>query len=406
MTLSVGFVISHPSQTSLGSLERVNDLIHNLSDLGVECHIFTPFSYTVKEQKGLVIHHVPLLTSRYNLMDKLYNLIRKTLSSPFWCRNFILRKKFLEKMINDFANQLFNIIMDSEIDIIHGVQEIAAAACVKLKESFKKPVFVDFQNIWAEELVATKVIKKTSQQYQMVQNLEERILKTADRVTVDYTGIKEYMKLHYNFDTDKVIPVPLGGIPRFEDVKEKSRPFKVAYIGLVNHRAHVDLFVNSMPLVLKSEPETNFFITKKGELLNDIMESSKNLNVSPEFFWYSDRDEFFEFLSSCHVGVLPSSIDTARRIGIPKKLFDYMSVGLPIVANDIGTWTNIIKEEQLGILTEDNLYSFAEGIQTLLQNESLALECGRRGLKLIKAKFNSKKSARILLNEYKKCLMC
>jgi glycosyltransferase involved in cell wall biosynthesis len=64
----------------------------------------------------------------------------------------------------------------------------------------------------------------------------------------------------------------------------------------------------------------------------------------------------------------------------PQKLYDYLSVGLPIVANEIGAWTKIIKENRVGIVTDNNPKAFAHGILEFLQNPELIHECGQRGI--------------------------
>jgi glycosyltransferase involved in cell wall biosynthesis len=102
------------------------------------------------------------------------------------------------------------------------------------------------------------------------------------------------------------------------------------------------------------------------------------------------------------VGVLPSSDDLARRMGTPVKLFNYMSVGLPIVANDIGGWTEIIKQEKVGIITNSDPKSFAEAIVNITNNPRSMQEYSIRSLELIKTKYNWDLCIQPLLYIYEK----
>ena len=107
------------------------------------------------------------------------------------------------------------------------------------------------------------------------------------------------------------------------------------------------------------------------------------------------------FLSSCHIGVLPSSDDIARRMGTPAKLFNYMSVGLPIVASKIGDWANIIEDEKIGLLVQKNdPVDFAKAITCLLDNECLRENMSNNAFNAILQKYNWKKSAEKLMNIY------
>jgi len=64
----------------------------------------------------------------------------------------------------------------------------------------------------------------------------------------------------------------------------------------------------------------------------------------------------------------------------------------------------MIKDEKIGILTEDNSQEFAQGILELLNNQNLARKYGKKGLELIKTKYNWDESARKLLQIYREIL--
>jgi glycosyltransferase involved in cell wall biosynthesis len=185
-------------------------------------------------------------------------------------------------------------------------------------------------------------------------------------------------------------------------VKMRVKPFKVVYAGLVAYREHVDLFVRSMPFVKGfGDGKVQFFITNKGEALKEIKRLAGRLGVCPRFFWFDDYGMVNGFLSKCHVGVLPSSNDLARRMGTPVKLFSYLSVGLPVVANDIGGWTGIIKEEHVGIVTSDDPKEFGEALMDVLSDSKAMQSYVTNCLELIKKKYNWDESARVLLGIYR-----
>ena len=87
---------------------------------------------------------------------------------------------------------------------------------------------------------------------------------------------------------------------------------------------------------------------------------------------------------------------------MPSKLFDYLSVGLPVVANDVGGWTDIVKENRVGRITSDDPKEFAQAIIDLLDNPQEIAEYGRRAMRLIRTKYNWDISANILKDQYKR----
>ena len=82
------------------------------------------------------------------------------------------------------------------------------------------------------------------------------------------------------------------------------------------------------------------------------------------------------------------------------KLFNYMSVGLPVVANDIGGWTEIIRREKVGLLTSDDPKEFAEALIDVVSNPKAMQEYAINGLELVNKKYNWNNSAQELLEVY------
>lgn len=89
-------------------------------------------------------------------------------------------------------------------------------------------------------------------------------------------------------------------------------------------------------------------------------------------------------------------------MSMPSKLFDYLSVGLPVVANEVGGWTDIVKANRVGVVTRDDPEDFARGILELVNDHEEAIECGRRGLEIIRTRYNWDVSASTLKSNYEK----
>ena len=79
-------------------------------------------------------------------------------------------------------------------------------------------------------------------------------------------------------------------------------------------------------------------------------------------------------------------------------------MGLPVVANDVGGWTEIVKTNNLGIVTSDDPKDFAAGITEFLENPEEIAKCGRRGIELIKNKYNWDNSAKLLAQSYERLI--
>jgi len=390
----------HPFSGSLGSTVRVKELAISLSKLGVEAYIVTPYEKDHKIKAKVYVKSISKMLQRFRLSLPLYNLSRYVYYNGFFIRHILCNEK-LFSVISEASAQLFAQILEKfDIDVVQAEQDVAVMPCLKATKNLGIPVIADLHNLLSEELVSAGVIQRNGREFTDLQTLMKNMLSHVDLSVVVSEDMQNYVASNYNIR--EIAVVPPGGRPRIQNLVGKVPPFKVVYSGLVSYREHVDLFVRSMKHISKEFPNTNYFITGKGENLKDIKRLATQLNARPNYFWYPRHEDFYEFLASCHVGVVPSLEDPARKMGTPVKLFDYLSVGLPVVANAIGGWTNIIKDEKIGILTDDDPKIFASGILKLLGTSSLLRECGERGLALVRTKFNWDNSAKILLNCYKR----
>jgi glycosyltransferase involved in cell wall biosynthesis len=398
--VKVAFVFLHPFSGSLGSTVRVRELAISMSKFGVESYIVTPYekSHTICE--GVNVVSIGGAMRKLGLSDYLYRITKFAYYSRFFTNHFMINRNLQMELAKRLATTIVSVLEKLSVDLVQAEQDVALLATIEAKKKTNLPLFADLHNITTEELVATHVIERKSGEFDALQQLFGEALQQTDCVSVVSNEMKDYVVTNYGISPKQVVVVPPGGRPKINEINSKVFSPRVVYAGLVAFREHLDLFVKSMPMVSEKQEDAEFYITRKGRALNKIRRLAKTLGVSPVYFWFPDTEDFYNFLSSCHVGVLPSTNDLARKMGTPVKLFDYFSVGLPVVANDVGTWTNIIKQEKVGIVAEDDPADFASRILELIQNKELAEECGRRGLDLVKNEHNWDNSAKTLLNEY------
>ena len=402
--MKVAIVVTQLSQDSPGSFYRPYEMAKELSKLGILNQILTPFSTDIQNFHDVSMKLIPTIAGKLMLSDFAYRSIRKIVYNKR-LSNIISYDKFLQSSSEKIAIGLEKCL-DERPEILQGEQEVAALACIKIGKKIGVPVVADIHNIWPEELVATGYLKRESNAFKNLMKLEKSIVENADGIISVNEFMKEYLISQFDVDPHKISIIPPGGQVLFdidEKLRLKSQTKKVIYGGLVNPREHVDLFVKSMPYVHSKSPSTKFILSKKGESAKEIKSLCNSLNLKPDFYWFQSRDKARKLFKSCYIGILPSKNDIARKLGTPLKLLEYISNGLPVVANDIGSWCNIIKENKIGILTDDNPKDFAYGICTLLEDKELYQEIQQNILKLLNEKYNWKISIQnILLPMYKK----
>jgi glycosyltransferase involved in cell wall biosynthesis len=401
--MRVAFVFLHPFSGSLGSTVRVNELAISLREFGVESYILTPYEKTQTTSDGVNVVCIADFLQKLGLSNFVYRLTKDAYYSRIFMKRFIANHR-LQRFGLRLSEAILNAIKKIDVDLVQVEQDIALLSLIDLSRKTDVPFLVDLHNITSEELVASNVIARESREFEKLQERFCSIFHEMDSVIVVSDEMKDYVVRNYGLSMNRVVVVSPGGRVKMRDSFDKSPYPKIVYSGLVAYREHLDLFVNSMPLVCRESHDAKFYITKKGRALGKISRLAKELGVNPSYFWFPFESAFHEFLSSCHVGVLPSSDDLARKMGTPVKLFDYLAAGLPVVANDIGAWTNLIKREEVGVLTEDNPSDFASGILQIIENKEFAMKCCNKGMDLVRKKYNWQNSAKSLFAEYARLL--
>jgi glycosyltransferase involved in cell wall biosynthesis len=394
----------HPPGESMGSIFRVRSLCKGLTKLSQKCYVFTPFHYY--EDWGSLVKFitVPVVSSGGKVSKQLYRVIRKILDIRNLSNITILNPKILNLTISQITNSLIDTIQEKNIDldVFIGETEIGGLILTRLKNRFNFPVIVDYQNFWPEELVDHKIIRRYGRRYNYLIDLEKEVLANSDMIfTVSETLRTFLLNKFKNIDKSKIKTEIIGGYPLLDKPKKKEFPPKIINAGMVVHRSNFNFFFDSLPYVLKKFPETQIYVTKKGERLKETMNLAKKKNLNINFYWKKTHQEFIDFLSQCHVGVVTSTYELTRKFGFVTKIYDYFSVGVPVVGNDIGGWTRVISKEKLGILSSKDPKDLAEKIMIFIENPELGYEYGQRGIEFLKKKHNVVISAQNIIKHIK-----
>ncbi len=400
--MKVGLVLSQPFGHILGPDARIRGLVEGLSRLGVEVNIIAPsIGNFSTARKRIFVQSLPSLSSKLKISNLSYKIARKILDDPFLFKNIVCQRSLLLKIADTLGKSVCKIARRLDLDVIQAEQQLASLACVSVGKKLDVPVVADFHAVWAEEKIASGDIKYGDSSYKVLFDLERTIACYADAITVVSEEMKNYMMKSYGASKDKIVVVPNAAFLGVESAKIVEHPSKVVHSGSSYPWVNAELFVRSMPFVLKDYPSAKFYLTRKGAKLKKIRKLASELGVFPEFTLFPRR-EFFDFLSSCDIGIICSTTNLTGGLVYPITLYDYLSVGLPIVANEVGGWTRIIKENAVGVVTGNSPEEFADGITKLLENPKLMCECGQRGIRLVKDELNYHKSAETLLELYKR----
>jgi glycosyltransferase involved in cell wall biosynthesis len=145
-----------------------------------------------------------------------------------------------------------------------------------------------------------------------------------------------------------------------------------------------DHLIQAARIVCSLLPKTRFVLVGDGELRGRFEQQVRDLGLHQNFLFLGQRRDVPELLRCCDVSVLPSTGE-----GLPNVVLEAMAAGLPVVATRVGGTTEIIEDEQSGLLVPPgDSDALAHVILRLFQDPHLARELAHAGQERVRTQFN------------------
>jgi len=190
--------------------------------------------------------------------------------------------------------------------------------------------------------------------------------------------------ISYNENRQKYI-VYLGGMDKIRGILELLEAFNLVI------KKHHDW---KLYLIGKIEPE-NF--TKELDKLISKLNIKKHIKLIPQIP-YKEKEKYSSQASIGIVTYLPFANNISC---LPNKMFDYMLVGLPVVASNFLLYKEIIEGNNCGICVDPtNPREIAKAIEYLIEHPEKAKKMGENGRRAVLEKYNWENESKKLLKIY------
>ena len=115
-------------------------------------------------------------------------------------------------------------------------------------------------------------------------------------------------------------------------------------------------------------------------------------------------DKMLDYLSACDVLVLPLSDTITNRGRWPSKVNEYVAVGRPTVACDVGDVANLLRDNDIGLLVRPEATEFALRIDELLSDPPRAKAMGDRARRVAQTTYSQEAVAGKLEDFYRETI--
>ncbi|WP_101760241.1 glycosyltransferase family 4 protein [Oceanicoccus sp. KOV_DT_Chl] len=362
---------------------RVEKICSALVERGNTVHIAARNLKKLAEydiDNDLHIHRIkPYTNSRTN-----YFLSFPVFFSPIW-------KRFLDK-----------IIAAENIDLIIVRDLPMAIAGIWAGKRNNIPVLFDMAEDYVSLVGAMWKSKKFKGFNLIVRNpylakiVERYSFKRADHIFVVAEEAADVV-LRGGGEKDKVTVV--GNTPSLSVFKQQEKivndtldliekKYSAIYVGGIQLGRGLQIVIEALPEIVRKIPDFLFVVVGDGYAVKQLKEQAKRLGVEKYVLWvgWVEHQLIYNYVSLCKVGLIPHVVNDHKNTTIPNKLYDYMGLGLPVVASAAAPLKRILEEERCGVVFKsESPEDFCRAINDVYER---ADEYGALGKQAVENKHN------------------
>lgn len=392
----IGMVLDHPFPPD----PRVENEARYMAENGYEVNLFYPV-YDTKSLQLTDGAYPYLKLYPYKFGQLTYKLSALAYTLPLF-------KWIMKSKIKDYLRKCAP-------DILHIHDMVIAEAAVEAGKEMDIPQILDLhENRPAIMRLYNHVVTFPGN---ILINLEKwetkqkELIKKADKVIVVTDKAKEAFT-EQGAQKDKIHIVPnyidnndFTQFNVYENITERLQStFNLLYIGDTSLRRGIDTVIQALPKIREQISQVRLVIVGKSSEDDKLKKLAEDLGMKDKILFegWQDPSTFPSYILGSQIGLCPFKRNLHHDTTYANKLFQYLSLGCPVVVSDCPAQAEIVKKEKVGkIFQADNEVDFAYKIVELYQANELREEMGTRAKKVVAEKYNWQRAGRELKNIYK-----
>lgn len=221
----------------------------------------------------------------------------------------------------------------------------------------------------AENFIFSSIKDKEGEIFVLNQVMKDYLKKrgiNGKKIKIAYDGTDPSIFKHKSFD-------------------EKKKHPNIIFTGDLDSRDGVDTLIKSFVRVKKEFRDAKLYIVGDGPFLPRLKTLSSKLKINKNvvFTGWIPFEKLVKDLPNFLLGVVPSKPNLMNDLTIPRKIFEFMAAGIPVIASDLNAIQEVIKNGRSGLLfNPDNHEFLSEAILRLMSNPDLYKKIQKNGLKI------------------------
>ncbi|WP_346920891.1 glycosyltransferase family 4 protein [Clostridium sp. UBA7339] len=159
----------------------------------------------------------------------------------------------------------------------------------------------------------------------------------------------------------------------------------IGFVGRLDEEKGLIPFIKEFDKYKEKFIDTKIFIIGSGTQEEEIRSMVKKLELGEFFIFTGFEENVYDFFPIIDVFFLPSLYE-----GLPMVILEAMAFGIPVVAMDVGSISEVINSHRGRLIKPGDYRSFMEELRNLKEDKQLRIDLGKNGREFIKTNYNIK----------------
>ncbi|WP_299123980.1 glycosyltransferase family 4 protein [uncultured Tenacibaculum sp.] len=376
---------------------RVENEAIELIKNGHEVFLFC-LTYEEEERKEIV-NQIKVRRYKSNKFD--YKMSALVYTVPVY--TFIMKKKIL------------NFLKENKIEAIHIHDIRIAEAAFKANKRIKLPVVLDLHDNMPEVMKFYPHLQKFPGKYiispKSWKKKEESFIKKADSViTVSQEFVDELIE-RTKIKAEKVTLVPNTIRKSFYNsfelneslIHKYKNNFVILYLGDTHIRRGLLTAIRAINNIKNQIPNVKLVVVGKNTTDYLLKEEVNKLGLKEfvDLEGWKNVSLFPSYIEASDVCISPLHRNIQHDVAYANKLFQYMSLGKPLLVSNATAQKKLIEKYNTGLVhKEKDVEDFENKIIELYNKPSLRNQLGENGKNFVRNEFTWDKTSKELINLY------
>jgi glycosyltransferase involved in cell wall biosynthesis len=193
----------------------------------------------------------------------------------------------------------------------------------------------------------------------------------------------------------------------YKELREEDKCFDIVYHGSIP-RYHMELCLRIDDALVQQGGYVRWRFINKGAPEMEWFNAELRRRGALQRFTIDGlvpHDRIADEVRKARIGLIPLPDLPKFQNNIPRKVFEFMALGMPVVLSDLPPSRPFIRHgENALFVPADDCEAYAKAISRLLKDSALRQKMGAAGRKLVEEEFNWEKESQKLLNLYSELL--